>query len=459
LLNSNVECYEEYTLNELANKDYKVKIINSINCESDNGGKNSYDVRWSGGKLDINGEEKIIYHFYRKNHTVFQKIGNQIYGRYDKKYIDDFYWVFGFTENYSETVKYLMESIHYYSNRKCIIYTINFEYKIPHKFLTSEQFIFRKIDIEEGNKDYKGRDENIISCKPKLMIDVIEQFPDGKFIFIDSDIYLTTSADDISKYFNNLTTYPLINSHIHDVVYYSGLIEGEKWTSTAHILANKVGVEICVFPRRKTNIMLFDKESKWFFQEQIDMYNTYKNTEIGIFKLHDEDSANVILSKYHLYDCIHLCDIENTNNIQISTITDLNNPFHMTQISGNVVLPQHVNDIAIFHGMKNSDRFIEIQKTYGNDVLDCEEILISYSNNTLFFEKNSFLTTKVIDETVDFIIKNKKGNVVQLLINQRLVNYWVFYISNVFLEKDTYILEIVKSNSRIKIYNNAFKIN
>ena len=59
----------------------------------------------------------MFYHFYRKNHTVFQKVGNQIYGRYDKKFDDDFYWVFGFTENYSESVKYLMESIHYYSNR------------------------------------------------------------------------------------------------------------------------------------------------------------------------------------------------------------------------------------------------------------------------------------------------------------------------------------------------------
>ena len=45
-------------------KKYKVKIISSINCETDNGGKNSYDVRWSGGKILVNSEEKILYHFY-----------------------------------------------------------------------------------------------------------------------------------------------------------------------------------------------------------------------------------------------------------------------------------------------------------------------------------------------------------------------------------------------------------
>jgi hypothetical protein len=450
--------FDENQLNHIFHDFLNVKLLyNSMNCESNNGSKNTYDVRWSGGNVYVNEEEKMIYHFYRKNHTVFQNVGNQIYGRYDKKYVDDFYWVFGFTENYSESVKYLMESIHYYSNRKCIIYSINFDYRIPDKFLTSTQFIFRRINIEEGSKDNRGRDENIISCKPKLMIDVIEQFSDSKFIFIDSDIYLTTSADDISKYFNNLTTYPLINSHIHDVVYYSGLIEGEEWTSTAHILAKKVGVEICVFPRRKTNIMLFDKNSKWFFQEQIDMYEKYKNTEVGIFKLHDEDSANVILSKYKLYDCLHLCDIENCDDIEIDTITDMNNSFHMTQISPRVRLPQNQNDIAVFHGMKNTESFKKIQKNYGNKVLDCEEMVIYYVDNTLFFEKNSFLTTKNLHGEFDFILKNKEGEIVQRVNNQILMNYWTFYISDVFLSEGDYSVEIIQTHTGNKIYNNVYK--
>ena len=452
---ADVECYEENVMDRLVKDKFTVKLICSMNTSSS--GKNIYDCTWSGGKNYVNNEEIFLYHFYRKNHTVFQKVGNQIYGRYDKKYVDDFYWVFGFTENYSETVKYLMDSIHFYSNRKCIIYSINFDYRIPDKFLTSTQFIFRRINIEEGPKDYRGRDENIISCKPKLMIDVIEQFPDSKFIFIDSDIYLTTSADDISKYFNNLTTYPLINSHIHDVVYYSGLIEGEEWTSTAHILAKKVGVEICVFPRRKTNIMLFDKNSKWFFQEQIDMYEKYKNTEVGIFKLHDEDSANVILSKYKLYDCLHLCDIENCDDIEIDTITDMNNSFHMTQISPRVRLPQNQNDIAVFHGMKNVESFKKIQKNYGNKVLDCEEVVIYYVDNTLFFEKNSFLTTKNLHGEFDFILKNKEGEIVQRLNNQILMNYWTFYISNVFLSEGDYSVEIIQTHTGNKIYNNVYK--
>jgi hypothetical protein len=455
---NDVECYEEHTLSELAMKYYKVKIINSINCETINGGKNTYDVRWSGGKLDVNGEEKILYHFYKKNHTIFNKVGNQIFGRYDKKFTEDFYWVFGFTENYSQTIPYLMDSINKYSNRKCIIYSINFNYEIPNKFLTSEQFIFKRIDIEPGNKDYRGRDENIISCKPKLMLDVIDFMPNDKFIFIDSDIYLTTSADDLSRYFNKLTTYPLINSHIHDVVFYSGLVEGEEWTSTAHILAKKIDVEICVAPRRKTNVILFDKLSKWFFEEQIDVYEKYKNTEKGIFGLHDEDSANVILSKYQLHDCIHLCDMEDSSYVDLNKITDMNNPFHMTQISSSVILPKNSNDIAVFHGMKNIGDFQEIEKNYGNSVIDCEEILVYYRDNTIFFEKNSFLTSKKINENVDFIIKKMSGDIVEVLSNQDLFQYFMFYLSNVHLTDETYIIEIVGTHSKIKFYNNLLNI-
>jgi len=457
--NNEVECYEEHTLSDLAKEDYKIKIVNSMNCETNNGGKNTYDVHWSGGKLIINGEEKIFYHFYRKNHTIFQKVGNQIFGRYDKKFVEDFYWVFGFTENYSQTIPYLMDSINKYSNRKCVIYSINFDYNISNKFLTSGQFIFKRIDIETGKKDSRGRDENIISCKPRLMLDVINFLPNKKFIFIDSDVYLTTASDDFGKYFNNLENYPLINQHTHDKLYMCNIIEGEEWTSTIDILAEATNTEVTVFPRRKTNVMLFDEDSKWFFQEQLQMYDEYKDSRPGIFTLHDEDSANVILSKYGLTKSLHLCDIEESSNINMSKITDMNNPFHMTGLSNYLILPNHQNDVFCFHGLKHEWQYKNIQNDYGNSVIDCEEILVTYKDNTMSFEKNSFLTTKKIEENVDFIIKTIDGQVVSTLPNQNLFQYWLFYISGVELISGCYLIEIVKTESRVKIYNNLLVVN
>jgi hypothetical protein len=458
LSNNEVECYEEHTLSDLVKETHEIKIVSSMNCETNNGGKNTYDVHWKGGKLLIKGEEKILYHFYRKNHTIFQKVGNQIFGRFNKNFIEDFYWVFGFTENYSQTIPFLMDSINKYSNRKCVIYSINFDYNIPNKFLTSEQFIFKRIDIEPGKKDSRGRDENIISCKPKLMLDVIDFLPNKKFIFIDSDVYMTVASDDISSYFSQLENYPLINQHSHDKLYLCNIIDGEEWTSTVDILADATGIEICVFPRRKTNVMLFDYKSKWFFQEQLQMYDEYRDSRPGIFTLHDEDSANVILSKYKLTNSIHLCDIEESSNINISKFTDMNHPFHMTGISDFVKLPKHQNDVVCFHNLKNEEQYVRIENDYNNHVIDCEEILVYYKDNSVFFEKNSFLTTKHIDEHVDFIIKDLNDNIVNVLANQNLHQYWLFYISDIQLTNKSYIIEIVKTNSRVKIYNNLLKI-
>ena len=457
MLSDNVECYEECTLSDLAKEKYKVKIVNSINCESNNGGKNTYDVCWSGGKLMVNDTEKHLYHFIKKDHTIFQKVGNKIFGRYDKKSIDDFYWVFGFTENYSQTIPFLMDSINKYSNRKCIIYSINFDYNIPNKFLTSDQFIFKRIHIESGKKDSRGRDENIISCKPKLMVDVINFLPDKKFIFIDSDVYLTTASDDFVSYFSELENYPLINQHTHDRLYFRNS-EFVDWTSTVDILAEAANVEINVFPRRKTNVMLFDKNSEWFFKEQLQMYEEYKDSRPGIFTLHDEDSANVILSKYGLTKSLHLCDIEESSNINMSKFTDMNHPFHISALSEHLILPSHQNDVFCFHGLKHDWEYKNIQDDYGNSVIDCEEILVYYRNNSIFFEKNSFLTTKKINETVDFIVKNNTGEIVVELTNQKLFEYWIFFVSNIWLNNETYGIEILKSLSREKIYNNILII-
>jgi hypothetical protein len=450
--------YAEQELSNIAMTRYNTKIIHSMNTEINNGGKTTYDVCWSGGKLIVNDEEKMIYHFIKKNHTIFQKIGNKIFGRYDKKFVEDFYWVFGFTENYSQTIPFLMDSINKYSNRKCVIYSINFDYNIPNKFLTSGQFIFKRIDIESGRKDSRGRDENIISCKPRLMLDVIDFLPNKKFIFIDSDVYLTTTSDDFGKYFNELEHYPLINQHTHDKLYLCNIIEGEKWTSTVDILAEATNTEVTVFPRRKTNVMLFDEKSKWFFQEQLQMYNKYKDSRPGIFTLHDEDSANVILSKYNLHKSLHLCDIEESSNINMSKFTDMNHPFHMTGLSDYLRLPNHQNDVVCFHGLKYDWQYNNIQNDYGNSVIDCEEILVYYNDNTISFEKNSFLTTKKIDENVDFIVKTIDGQIVTTLPNQNISHYWLFFISNIQLTDDYYIIEIIKTDSRVKIYNNLLKI-
>jgi hypothetical protein len=142
----------------------------------------------------------------------------------------------------------------------------------------------------------------------------------------------------------------------------------------------------------------------------------------------------------------------------MSKFTDMDHPFHMTGLSEFLVLPKHQNDIFCFHGLKHEWQYKNIENDYGNSVIDCEEILVSYKDDSISFEKNSFLSTKKINENVDFIVKTIDGQIVTTLENQNLFQYWLFYVSNIHLTDKIYIIEIVGTQSRVKLYNNLLEI-
>ena len=452
-----VTAFDEHEMSQILTENCNVKLIyDSINCETDNGGKNTYDAYWSGGKVYIKNEEKSLYHFYRKNKTKLNKVGNLITASYDKAIVDDFYWVVSFTKNYETLFINLLESIKKYSNRKCIIYSINHDYSLSKNDLSNEQFIVRRIDIPEGDKDIRGRDNNIISSKPSINVDLINSFPDKKFVCIDSDIYFTVNSDNIKRYFNELENYPLINSHIHDVFYLSNIIEGEEWTSSLHILKNEMGVTTEIYPRRKTNVMIFDSNSEWFFKEQMEIYQKYKGTKPGILLFHDEDTANAVLAKYNLTKGLPLLDIEEVTDIDMGIFE--NYSYSMTDISSSVVLPKNHNEVLFFHGIKSQEHYDNIRRNYNANVIDCEEFVITYSNQTLVFEKNSFMATKKVGEIVDFVVSNLNGNEIFRLGNQSFYNYWYFYVTNLFLEPNKYSIKIYETNTNKCIFNDILEV-
>ena len=469
--NADVECYEENVMDKLVDGKFTVKLICSMNTSSF--GKNIYDCVWTGGKNFIYGEEIFLYHFYRKNSTVFTKFGNKIYARYDKELLEDFYWTVGFTENYTNTILFLLDSIKRFSNRKCLIYTINFDFVLPEHFISSEQFILRRIDIQVGEKDSRGRDQSILNLKPKLMIDAVNTYPSKKFVFIDSDIYLTANCDSITKYFNNLEYYPLINSHVHDIFYVGGFKDyyNEDLVSPLHILLHEMGVnetwrtapEIIhkvepIYPRRKTNIIVFDSRSKWFFEEQIEIYEKYKNSNVpGILSFHDEDVANVILSKYSLRKSLPLLDIEENYNLDVNSMHKYSYSF-TTNISPSVVLPETINDFMCFHGFKHTNDYDKIMNDYGMSTLDCEEFFVKYDGKTLVFEKNSFLKDKTISNYVNFKIYDTKNHLLFSLSDQEINRYWIFYVDNLELKDEKIIVKIDETNTGKVIYHDVIKL-
>lgn len=448
------DSFDEHEFNRLLVENHNVKILYNVSNNSSTNGKNIYECVWNGDKLTIDNKEKFIFHFHDKKNTYFEKIGNTIIGRYKKQLLDDFYWVTYFTESYEKNVIGLIESIKKYSNRKCILYTINYDSDLRLKL--SEQFIVRRLDIPMGDFDKQGRDISVLSSKPLVLTDSIGYIPNGKFVYIDTDIYLTNVSDNLCGFIGELDNYPLMNSHIHDRLYANDIDTNREWVSTIDILSEETNIPVIVFPRRKSNIIIYDSKSKWFFEEQMQIYHKYKNTRPGIFRLHDEDSANILLSKYDFQKSLPLIDMEESTNLNFDKIK--NYSYNISAISEHVKLPQNENEIYLFHGFKDEDFYKKIEDDYGNTVLDCEDIIIDYKENVVHFKKNSFLTNKKIDNKVDFLIKDKNGNTFDILKNQQIFKYWNFYLSNVFLSKGVYEIEIVESDSQRIIYKNLFKI-
>jgi hypothetical protein len=378
--------------------------------------------------------------------------------KYKKVLVEDFYWVVSFTKSYEELFDNLFESIKKYSNRKCIVYSINYDYVLPLDNSENDQFITKRIDIPEGDKDNRGRDNNIISSKPVINLNVLNHFPNKKFVTIDSDIYFTTNSDSIIKYFDELENYPLINSHIHEVIYLRNIVPDQEWTSSLHLLLDEMRIQNFVIPRRKTNILIFDKRSEWFFKEQMEIYDKYKGTKPGILAFHDEDTANAVLSKYKLDKCLPLIDIENSYTIDIDKFIDTNHPFHFTQISEWVKLPKNKNEVLFFHGVKSKEYYDSISENYGKTVLESEEMNISYENNTILFDKNFNSTNKNLPEKVDFKIYNGNSDLIFSFNEQLISQYFLFYVNNLYLPKGLYIIKILNSLGGDCIFNDIIEI-
>ena len=460
LNNEDIDAFEEHQLSAIFLEYRNVKLLyDSTNCETDNGGKNTYDAYWSGGKVFIKGKEKLLYHFYRKDHTKFQIIGNSICAFYDKKYIDDFLWVVHFSEKYETLLPYLMNSIKKYSNRKCVFYSINYSPNFAYQTqMESDQFIFRRIDMEPGPLDVRGRDTRIMNSKPLILMDAIKSFPGKKFVHIDTDIYLTSNADDITRFFDRIGNYPLMNSHVHDVMYISGIRPDEEWTSPLHVLLEAMEEKNNpIFPRRKCNIILFDDRSYWFFQEQMELYERFKDSKIpGILAIFDEDTANSLLAKYQLPKSLPLLDIEEIYNLEMEKI--YNYSYNMTGTSPRTEIPKSINDLLFFHGFKSPSDYEKIEEEYGSHTLENEEMVLRYSNRTISFEKNSFMSTKKIESLVDFVVYDLKGVELFRLSQQDFYRYWLFYISGIELKSGKYEVKILESNTGKCIFKDLLEI-
>lgn len=452
VLNENVN-YLEHNIDQYAKSVDNVEIIQHTQNVEHETSKIIFEAEWSGGKLYCNNKEILVHHFYRKRDTQLNFVGNCIISRYKKNLEEDFYWVTSFDRNYEKHALSLIQTIEKFSSRKCILFSVNYEPDFKHSL--SEQFIVRRIDLPQGKKDSKGRDYNFLVCKPLVDIECIKIFSNGKFVHIDTDVLLTLNSDNVINHLPKLENYPLYNSHTHDeLIIPTGI--NDQWVNPIRILADQTGDPIRVYPRRKTNIYLFDKRSKWFFEEQMCIFKKYYETAPYILHFHDEDTANIIINRHNYRNNLPLVDIEESETLDIkkyeSYSYNFDNPF-----SDGLQLPKKIDDILIFHGVKDTDKQQRIIKNYSNTVLNYDDIITYVKEDKIWFEKNSTLKGKQIELLVDFAIYYE-GNLIGEFKNQEIYNYWYFFISNLTFNKGIYTCTIRETSTTRLIYKKIFKI-
>ena len=446
--------YTEYDERKFTDRIKVLGVPHKILYDSSNMKPDSFKIRidavWSGGKVYVDKVEKLIYHFFRKKHTRFEKIGNTIVARQNTEYLDDFMYITYFTESYEPTARIFIKTLEKFSNRKCILYTVNYTSSLMYEL--SDQFIVRRIDIT-GNDflDARGRSFNTITSKPVIQLDSLKSFPNKKFIFLDTDIYVTASIDSLAKYFDTLENYPLTNSHVHDVIY-SIESDGEL-VSSLHALGDEIGVDVKIFPRRKTNVMLYDERSDWFFKEQMQIYNDNKeSTRQAIFKFHDEDTFNIILSKYNLVKALPVVDIEEVFDIDLGVYRKYTYTYTGCDISDSAKVPTVDREVYVFHGYKTPDLFQKVDDTYGSTVLDKTDILIEYTKTAILFIKNSLLFDKKIDQVVNLTIF--LGNRIIYQCDWEIFKSIEFYAYDIPLINHTqYTLEITEVGSNRLLFS------
>lgn len=412
-------------------------------------------TKYENKQLFINDKEAILAHFFYKNSFKIYSTKDAIYSFSKKNLVDDYYWVTYFDKKYEPLAKEMLKSIEAFSNRKVIIYTIDYELDVL-KDLSLDPEQFFTIKYIYGSNENVDVVKNI---KSHILKDSCTRFLNKKMVYVDADIFMSVNCDSVTKYFSKLKNYPLINLNVHDFIFMTNFNNTGKTISSLQILGEKINIKNYLFPRRKCNFMVYDSNSFDFFRECVYLYETYKNTEEGIFGLYDEDAMNILLSKYSYKDSLPTVDIEEVTDVNQLEIF-YNYSYSMSNISESAQLPKSSNDILCFHKIKTQEEFKNIREAYLQKVMLQKDLTSEYSVNKkeFLFKKKSFFNYKQIPHIVTFkIINENSGEIIESLNNQKIHEFGTFFINRIDVPVGNYKVEITDANNELIIYSNLIQ--
>jgi hypothetical protein len=341
-----------------------------------------------------------------------------------------------------------------FSNRKCIIYSLNYDLDVTRDLdLNKEQFISVPFYIyKDDNQDI----DLLRNIKPFCLKDSCERYPNTNFVYIDTDCFLTVTADHIANYVSKLKNHPLINLNLYDSVFHTNFFGDGKPLHGLQVLSDALNIPISVYPRRKANVIVYNSNHHNFFSEATEMYEKYKNTRPGIFALHDEDAFNILLSKYNYTESLPTVDIEETNKLYIEKYNEYgaSNCF-----SAHKILPKHINNIFCFHRVKSIPEFKDIKENYLKTVFAHDELYITQNEkDDLVLSRKNFMPEKTFSELVNIAIYDKRGNLLYDFVNVEIFKYFHFCVGKVAANLDYVYIKITEPESENILFSKFTQI-
>ena len=440
---------ENHVNKELSKHDIQITSFSELtNTRKD--GRYIGEAVYKDKKLYIQNRESLLAHFYYKNDLGIQD--NLFYNK--KVLLEDFYWVVYFDKKYEHIAKEMLNTISLFSNRKCIIYSLNYDLDVTKDLeLNKEQFISVPFYIFKNDE----QDINLLrNIKPFCLKDSCERYPNANFVYIDTDCFLTVTADDLVNYISKLKNHPLINLNLYDSVFHTNFLGDGKILHGLQVLSDVLSIPIRVYPRRKANVIVYNSNHHNFFSEAIELYRTHKNTKPGIFALHDEDAFNILLSKYNYTESLPTIDIEETNRLYIEKYNEYG---ASNSFSTQKKLPTHINDIYCFHRIKSVPEFKDIKENYLKTVIAHDELYLTLNDDgALMLSRKSFMTEKSFSKSVDIKIYDKKRNLLMSSEKQQIFQYFHLYVGKLTSNIDYVYVKVAESDSKNILFSKFMKI-
>ena len=440
---------EHHVNKELSKHNIQITSFSEL-CNTRKDGRYIGEAVYKDKKLYIQNRESLLAHFYYKNDLGIQD--NLFYNK--KVLLEDFYWVVYFDKKYEHIAKEMLNTISLFSNRKCIIYSLNYDLDVAKDLeLNKEQFISVPFYIFKDDE----QDINLLrNIKPFCLKDSCERYPNTNFVYIDTDCFLTVTADDVVNYIPKLKNHPLINLNLYDSVFHTNFLGDGKILHGLQVLSDVLSIPIRVYPRRKANVIVYNSNHHNFFSEAIELYRTHKNTKPGIFALHDEDAFNILLSKYNYTESLPTIDIEETNRLYIEKYNEYG---ASNSFSTQKKLPTHINDIYCFHRIKSVPEFKDIKENYLKTVIAHDELYLTLNDDgALMLSRKSFMTEKSFSKWVDIKIYDKKGNLLMSSEAQQIFQYFHLYVGKLTSDIDYVYVKVAESDSKNILFSKFMKI-